>query len=80
MIPSTPAFDFLRVFVLQTYGFSRGFCDLDLWRNSLSLNSFLGFLMSTSKDRKHVSTPKVVSMMSKITKDKPTGVKQSAST
>ena len=36
----------------------------------MSLNSFLGFLMSTSKDKKPVSTPKVVLMMSKITENK----------
>ena len=36
----------------------------------MSLNSFLGFLTSTSEDKKLVLTPKVVLMMSKITKDK----------
>ena len=36
----------------------------------MSLTSVLGFLMSTSEDKKHVSAPEVVSMMSKITEDK----------
>ena len=36
----------------------------------MSLTSVLGFLMSTSEDKKPVSAPEVVSMMSKITEDK----------
>ena len=43
---------------------------LNFWRYSLSLNSFLGFLMSTSKDKKPVLALKAVPMMSKITEDK----------
>ena len=50
--------------------FFMDFCALDLWRYISSLTSFLGFLMSTSKDKKHVSTPEVVPMMSKITEGK----------
>ena len=63
--------NFLRGFVLQTWGFC--LCVLDFERFTLSLTSFLGFLMSnsdSSEDKKHVSVPKVVPMMSKITKDK----------
>ena len=39
----------------------------------MSLTYFLGFLMSTSEDKKLVSTPEVVLMMSKITEDRMTG-------
>ena len=48
-------------------------CAFDLWRYTLSITSFLGFLMSTSEDKKHVLTPGVVTMMSKIIEGKLTG-------
>ena len=71
-MPST----FLRRFVLQTWGFSRGLCVLDFGRCTLSLTSLLGFLMSSSdssEDKKPISALEMVPMMSKITEDKLTG-------
>ena len=69
-----PHFDFFEGFsvsLLQNQGFFRSFLKfLTFWRNFLSLISFIGFLMSTSKDKKPVSALEVVPMMSNITEDK----------
>ena len=60
---------FLRIFVAGSRVFQAIFGFL-ISGGTLSLSSFLGFLMSSSEGKKPVSMPEVVPMMSKIMEDK----------